>query len=56
MLESLNLGWRTADNVAEQLKTITTEDIRQAAQQWLIPANMTTLHLKPTTLQVGETK
>ena len=56
MLESLNLGWRTADNVAEQLKTISTEDIRQAAQQWLIPANMTTLHLKPTTLQVGEAK
>lgn len=56
VLESLNLGWRTADTVAEQLKTITTEDIRQAAQQWLIPANMTTLHLKPTTLQVGEAK
>lgn len=54
MLESLGLGWRTADAFPEQLKTITTADIRQAAQQWLTPANMTTLYLKPTALNVGD--
>lgn len=56
MMESLGLGWRTLDEFSSNLKTISTEDIRQAAQQWLIPANMTTLYLKPTALVVGEVK
>jgi zinc protease len=56
MLESLGLGWKTLDDYNTQLQTITTDDIRQAAKQWLIPANMTTLFLKPTALVVGEAK
>lgn len=56
MMESVGLSWRTLDELSANLKTITTEDIRQAAQQWLIPANMTTLQLKPTALVVGEVK
>jgi len=56
MMESVGLSWRTLDEFSANLKTITTEDIRQAAQQWLVPANMTTLQLKPTALVVGEVK
>jgi zinc protease len=56
MMESLGLGWKTLDEYNTQLKTISTDDIRQAAQQWLVPANMTTLFLKPTALVVGEAK
>lgn len=56
MLESLGLGWKTLDDYNAQLQTITTDDIRQVAKQWLIPANMTTLFLKPTALVVGEAK
>lgn len=55
-LESIGLGWRILDDYSNNLKAITTDDIRQAAQQWLIPANMTTLYLKPTALVVGEAK
>ena len=56
MLESLGLSWRVSDELPNNLKTITADDIRQSAQQWLVPANMTTLYLKPTTLNVGEAK
>ncbi len=56
MLESLGLGWRTSDELTTNLKTITADDIRQSAQRWLIPANMTTLFLQPTTMTVGEAK
>jgi zinc protease len=56
MMESLGLGWKTLDEYNTQLKTISMDDIRQAAQQWLVPANMTTLFLKPTALVVGEAK
>ena len=56
MMEGVGLSWRTLDEFSANLKTITTEDIRQAAQQWLVPANMTTLQLKPTALVVGEVK
>lgn len=56
MMESIGLGWKVLDNYSTNLKSISTEDIRQAAQQWLIPANMTTLYLKPTALVVGEAK
>ncbi len=55
-LESIGLGWRILDDYSNNLKAITTDDIRQVAQQWLIPANMTTLYLKPTALVVGEAK
>ena len=56
MLESIGLSWRVSDEQPNNLKTITADDIRQSAQQWLVPANMTTLYLKPTTLNVGEAK
>ena len=55
-LESIGLGWRILDDYSNNLKAVTTDDIRQVAQQWLIPANMTTLYLKPTALVVGEAK
>jgi zinc protease len=56
MLESLGLSWRISDELPNNLKAITADDIRQSAQQWLVPANMTTLYLQPTTLNVGEAK
>jgi len=56
MFESLGLGWRTGESLTDNLKTITADDIRQAATQWLVPANMTTLSLQPTTFTVGEAK
>ncbi|PTQ89405.1 M16 family metallopeptidase [Agitococcus lubricus] len=54
VLESLDLGWQTADDVPKQLQSITKDDIRQAAQTWLTAPNMTTLFLKPTQLNVGD--
>lgn len=52
-LESLGLGWQTADQLEDNLKAVTADDIRQAAQRWLTPANRTTLYLQPTALNVG---
>lgn len=54
MLESIGLGWKTMDSLADNLKTVTPDDIRESAKRWLVPANMTSLLLRPAALNVGE--
>ncbi|RZU46934.1 zinc protease [Fluviicoccus keumensis] len=56
MLESIGLGWKTMDNLADNLKAVTPDDIRDAAKRWLTSANMTSLLLKPADLTVGEAR
>ena len=53
MLESVGLGWKTMDALADNLKSITPDDIRESAKRWLTPANMATLMLNPAELNVG---
>ncbi len=54
MMESLGLGWHVIDQLPENLQGISADDIRNAANRWLTPANQTSLFLKPAALNVGD--
>jgi len=54
MMESLGLGWYVIDQLPENLQGISADDIRNAANRWLTPANQTSLFLKPAALNVGD--
>lgn len=50
MLETVGLGWQTADKYVEQINNVTAEQIQKTAQQYFQEKNMTVAQLIP----VGE--
>lgn len=47
MLDTVGLDWRLADDYVEKLKSVTAEQVRDVAQRYLQPDNMTVAVLDP---------
>ncbi len=53
MLESIGLDWRYLDAHVEQLKRVTSEQVRSVARKYLVPENRTVAELVPLPLGDG---
>lgn len=49
MLETVGLGWRTADEYVDKVSAITAEQVQQVAQKYLLDQNLTVAVLDPQT-------
>ncbi|CAM2918206.1 M16 family metallopeptidase [Legionella worsleiensis] len=49
LLESVGIGWRSANNYTQAINSITPEQIQQTAKRYFNESNMTEAELKPTT-------
>lgn len=56
ILETIGLGWQTADNYADKINRVTADQVQEAAQHYFVDNQMTTAELIPVVPQNNEQK